>query len=198
VSVLRPGRHGAAAAAISAGHPTFRHVYPDPRRRARALRAFFSATVRDGIPLGSALAAWHGPIVAATAVWLPPGGFPWSTRRKLAATPALSRVLLADPRAFPSFVRLGANVERAHPSETHWYLEVLSVRPEYQQRGLGSRLVRPIIERADGDGLPCYLETADPANVAFYRRFGFDVVDAALEVIPGGGPTLTTMRRPPP
>jgi predicted N-acetyltransferase YhbS len=74
---------------------------------------------------------------------------------------------------------------------------VLSVRPEHQRHGLGSRLVRPIIERADGDGMPCHLETADPANVAFYRQFGFEVVDAALEVIPGGGPTLTTMRRPP-
>ncbi|HEX6579159.1 MAG TPA: hypothetical protein VF082_12410, partial [Jiangellaceae bacterium] len=66
VSVLRPGQHGAAAAAIAAGHadyPTFRHVFPDPRRRARALQAFFSATVRDGIPLGSALAMWRGPLV---------------------------------------------------------------------------------------------------------------------------------------
>jgi hypothetical protein len=36
-------------------------------------------------------------------------------------------------------------------------------------------LMRPIIERSDRDGLPCHLETADPANVAFYRRFGFEV-----------------------
>jgi GNAT superfamily N-acetyltransferase len=200
VVVLRPGQHAAAGAAISAGHadyPTFRHVFPDPRRRARALRAFFSATVRDAIPLRSVLATWRGPDVAATAVWLPPGGFPWSTRRKVAATPALTRVMLADPRAFPTFMRYGANMERAHPSEPHWYLEVLSVRPEHQRKGLGGGLVRPILQRADGDGLPCYLETADPANVAFYHRFGFEVVDAALEVIPGGGPTVTTMRRPP-
>lgn len=57
--------------------------------------------------------------------------------------------------------------------------------------------MRPILERAGRDGMPCSLETADPANVAFYRRFGFEVVDAALEVIPGGGPTVTAMRRPP-
>jgi ribosomal protein S18 acetylase RimI-like enzyme len=199
VAVLRPGQHRAAAAAVCAGHadyPTFRRVFPDPRRRARALRAFFSATVRDAIPLGSALATWRGPTVAAAAVWLPPGAFPWSIRRKLAATPALVRVLLADPRAFPIFVGYGANVERAHPAEPHWYLEFLSVRPEYQRHGLGSRLVRAGLERADREGLPCYLETADPANVAYYRRFSFEVVDAALEAIPGGGPTLTTMRRP--
>jgi hypothetical protein len=84
VTVLAPGQHDAGAAAIAAGHanyPTFRHVFPDPRRRARALRAFFTATVRDAIPFGSALAIWRGPLVAATAVWLPPGGTPWSRRR---------------------------------------------------------------------------------------------------------------------
>jgi ribosomal protein S18 acetylase RimI-like enzyme len=158
------------------------------------LRAFFTATVRDGIPLGSALAVWRGVTVAATAVWLPPGGFPWSTRRKVAATLDFVRVFAADPRAFPTFIRYGSNVERAHPTEPHWYLEVLSVRPEHQRQGLGSRLVTPILERADGERMPCYLETADPANVDFYRRFGFEVVNPALEVI-AGGPPLITMRR---
>src|SRR5262245_2449128 len=198
VSVLQPGQHEPGAGAIEAGHadyPTFRHLFPGPQRRARALRAFFGATVRDGIPFGAALAAWDGTRVAATAVWLPPRGFPWSTQRKLAATPAFLRVLAADPRAFRSFARYGANVERAHPTEAHWYLEVLSVRPEHQRQGLGSRLVTPILERADRDRVPCHLETADPANIDFYQRFGFEVTNHALEVIPGG-PTLTTMWRP--
>ena len=91
-------------------------------------------------------------------------------------------------------MRYGAGVERVQPTEPHWYLEVLSVRPEHQRQGLGSRLVTPILERADRDHVPCDLETADPDNVAFYRRFGFEVVDPALEVIPGA-PTLTMMRR---
>lgn len=105
VAVLARGQHRAGVAAIAAGHadyPTFRHLFPDPRRRARALRAFFSATVRDAIPLGSALSVSDGPTAVATAVWLPPGGFPWSARRKLVATPALTQVLIADPRAFPT------------------------------------------------------------------------------------------------
>ena len=94
-------------------------------------------------------------------------------------------------------MRYGANIERAQPTEPHWYLEVLSVRPEHQRHGLGSRLVTPILERADRDQVPCDLDTADPANVAFYRRFGFEVVDPALEVVPGG-PTVTMMHRPVP
>ncbi len=68
-------------------------------------------------------------------------------------------------------------------------------RPDHQRRGLGSLLVAPAIERADEDGLACYLETSDPRNVAFYQRFGFEVVDDALALVPGGS-THVPMRRP--
>jgi GNAT superfamily N-acetyltransferase len=156
---------------------------------------FFEATVRDAIPYGAVLAATHGDRVDATAVWLPPGGFPWTLRRKLRAAPSLARVMVAAPRSFPTFMRYGANIEANHRDEQHWYLVVLSVRPEYQRRGLGSALVEPILDRADRDALPCRLETSDPANVAFYQRFGFEVIDPAFPAIPGG-PALTTMRRP--
>ena len=43
-------------------------------------------------------------------------------------------------------------------------------------------------------GLAFFLETSDPANVGFYHRFGFDVVDDALALVPGG-PTQVAMRR---
>jgi GNAT superfamily N-acetyltransferase len=199
VAVLRRGQQRAGAAAIAAGHadyPAFRHVFPDARCRARVLPVFFEATVRDAIPYGSVLAVTNGHRVEATAVWLPPGRFPWTTWRKLRAAPAFARIMALAPRTFPTFMRYGANVEAAHRDEPHWYLVVLSVRPESQRQGLGSRLVGPILERADRDGLPCRLETSDPANVAFYQRFGFEVDDPAFAAIPGG-PSLTTMRRPP-
>jgi ribosomal protein S18 acetylase RimI-like enzyme len=200
VSVLRRGQHHAAADAIAAGHadyPAFRYVFADDRRRARALPPFFAATVRDAIPFGSVLAVTGDAQVDAVAVWLPPGAFPWTPWRKARASVDLARVLLADPRAFPTFMRYGANLERAHPVDPHWYLVVMSVRPQQQRRGLGTRLVRPVLQRAADDRVPCYLETSDPANVAFYERLGFEVVNPALRVIPGG-PPLIAMSRPAP
>jgi GNAT superfamily N-acetyltransferase len=197
--VLRRGQERAGAAAIAAGHadyPAFRHLFPDPRRRAKVLPIFFEATVRDAIPHGSVLAVADGERVDATAVWLPPGRFPWTAGRKLRATPAFLRVMAAAPRAFPAFMRYGSTMEAQHRDAPHWYLVVLSVRPERQRQGLGSGLVEPILERADHDGVLCRLETSDPANVPFYERFGFDVVDPAFAALPGG-PLLTTMQRPP-
>jgi hypothetical protein len=103
-AVVRPlppqlARAGAATLAAShADYPSFRHVFPDSARRARALRPFFTATVRDALRFGVVCAAVEGSQVFAVAVWLPPGAFPWSAWRKLRAMPYFLRVLAADPR----------------------------------------------------------------------------------------------------
>lgn len=74
---------GEAFAASHAEYPAFRAVFPNPLRRGRALRAFFTATVADATTAGTVHAVCDGPVVLGAAVWLPPGGFPWSARRKL-------------------------------------------------------------------------------------------------------------------
>jgi len=194
---LPPGLEWAAADVLAASHadyPSFRRVFPDRTRRRRALRPFFAATVRDAMRCGVVRAAMTGPTVMAVAVWLPPGTFPWSLSRKLRAMPYLVRVLIADPRRFRKFMRYGANAEQAHPTDRHWYLVVAGVRPDAQRQGLGSCLMPLQLEVADRDGTAVYLETADRANVAYYARFGFTVVDDALELVPGG-PTHVAMRR---
>ncbi len=153
--------------------------------------------MRDGGRFGTV----HGALTASgevlgVAVWLPPGRFPWSVSRKLRAMPALLRVAAADPGAARSFARYGTNVERAHPAGCHWYLVVLGVRPECQGHGLGEMLLEPVLHRADAERSDCYLETSARANVAWYKRFGFSVVDDDLELVPGG-PTHVAMRRSP-
>ena len=87
--------------------------------------------------------------------------------------PHFLRVLAADPRHFPKFMRYGANAERAHPADRHWYLVVAGVRPEAQRQGLGSRLMRHELDAADIDGIPVYLETAGPGKYCLLRTVRF-------------------------
>jgi GNAT superfamily N-acetyltransferase len=129
------------------------------------------------------------------AVWLPPGAYPLSTSRKLRGMPALLSTLAAAPRALPAFTRLGTGLERAFPTGPHWYLEVLGVAPAWQGQGVGTRLLAPLLERADRERLPCYLETATRPNVAFYERLGFRV-ERELALLPGGPPQWTMIRPP--
>ncbi len=39
----------------------------------------------------------------------------------------------------------------------------------------------PLLQRADQEGLPCYLETFGSQNVPFYEHRGFQVVYAGVE-----------------
>ena len=178
-------------------YPPFRHLFPDPIRRARVLARFFTATVADALPFGAVEAAIgdDGRLLG-VAVWLPPGAFPWSTRRKLRSLPMLLGVSCVAPGAFLDFARMGANAERLHPHERHWNLETMGIAPAAQGQGLGSRLIAPGLARADTQQLPCYLTTGRAENLPFYQRFGFQVVADKLALVPAG-PTAWGMRRPP-
>jgi ribosomal protein S18 acetylase RimI-like enzyme len=62
----------------------------------------------------------------------------------------------------------------------HAHLEQLAVRPEHQQRGVGTALVRAVLQRAGNEGhsrltLSTYADV--PWNAPFYRRLGFEVVE---------------------
>jgi ribosomal protein S18 acetylase RimI-like enzyme len=200
IDALRRQHTRVAAEVLAESHhdyPIFRHLFPDSDRRRRALRGFFRGVVRDACRLGAShAAAGAGGALLGVAVWLPPGTYPWSALRKLRAVPALLRVALVAPGSASDFARTGANTERAHPAEPHWYLEVLGVRPEAQGLGVGTQLLGLGLARAERAGLPCYLETARRQNVGYYARFGFEVVDDALALVPSG-PTHWAMWRPP-
>ena len=85
-------------------------------------------------------------------------------------------------------------LEAIHPTEEHWYLEVVGVDPSQRGRGIGTTVIAPMLERCDAEGLPAYLESSNEANLPLYARFGFEVVD---EVHPGNGcPPVWPMWRP--
>lgn len=51
----------------------------------------------------------------------------------------------------------------------------MSVRPDYQRQGLGSRLLQRACEEIDSLGWPAFV-MASPAGVQLYTKLGFDVV----------------------
>ncbi len=85
-------------------------------------------------------------------------------------------------------------LEPYRPQEPHWLLAAVGVRPGRQGLGLGTRLLRPGLDRCDADGTPAALETSSPANVRLYERLGFAVMN---EVDLSGGPHVWLMRRSP-
>lgn len=199
IGAISPGLASEAGDLLAASHadyPSFTHLFPDPSRRRRVLRPFMSAAARDAALHARAIAAYDDGGIIGVALWMPPGTFPLSFGRKARMAPALVRAALSARGAFPAFARVGAILEKAHPRESSWYLQAMGVHPRAQRRGVGRRLLTPTLALADESALPCHLHTSDPANIAYYERFGFEVSQPAIEVF-AHGPHYIGMTRLP-
>ena len=93
-------------------------------------------------------------------------------------------------------LRARLRMEGRHPRRPpHWYLAIMGVDPQWQGRGIGSKLMRPALEVLDAEGMPAYLEASTPRSRALYERHGFAVTGEFN--LPSGGPTLWQMWRDP-
>jgi len=172
--------------------PTSRSLWPDPRRRPRALRAFMALPLADALGHGHVDAALDGDAIAGVAAWYPAGAYPSDTRRQLRAMPRVLGVAAAAPRAFSRLARLGLNIDAAFPDDRPSYLAVIGIAPEAQGRGIGSRLIETGLARVDG---PCYLETDTEGGMRLYERHGFEVIERAAQLLPGGPTHWRMLRR---
>lgn len=186
---------GALLAASHADYPSFRHLFPDATVRQHVLLLFMTAAARDATVHGRALVARDDHGLLGVALWMPPGSYPLSFGRKARMLPALLRIAMVARSSFLAFARVGVALEKAHPDDRVWYLQALGVHPRAQRRGVGRRLVAPVLAWADNAGLACHLYTSDPANIDYYRHFGFEVSQPAIEVFPEG-PIYIGMSRP--
>lgn len=194
---LPPARQEQAVGLIC---EAFRHdpagVYaaPDPARRAPLLAWFARTGLRSGFSCGEVFTT---PRLAGVAVWFRPGAEPLSFRTLLQQR--TFPPFQAGAAALWRFFRAVDRVSRAHHQHLpgpHWYLFILTVSPACQGQGVGGRLLRPILARADAAGLPCYLETTNPPAVAFYEKHGFTVVHQA-HLPDGRTPFWGILREPP-
>jgi GNAT superfamily N-acetyltransferase len=130
--------------------------------------------------------------VAGGCLALPPDR--WQMPRAMDGRTAV-RWLRALGTRLPRARRVQQVMEEHHPAEPHYYIRWVGVRPGLQGQGLGSALIRPVLDRCDSDGLPAYIEASSERSAALYERLGF-VHLGMLELL-GGGPPVWPMRRPP-
>ena len=154
--------------------------------------------VYDAIALSLRITAPHGEVyttdgVQGGALWEPPGKWKLGLLQQALLAPQMARVATWRRMAR---VLAGINaVDSKHPKVPHYYLFVLGVDTEFQGRGLGSQLMRPVLEKCDRERVPAYLESSKEKNVPLYERNGFKVTE--VFTVPNGGPPLWLMWREP-
>jgi len=169
--------------------PVMAHLIPDEAsRRARVTTYFEAALTNQHLPHG---ACFTDTDRAGGALWDPPGHWRMGFGQMVKGAP---KMIGAFGRYLPRALRALSTVERQHPRGEHWYLAVLGTDPVHQGKGLGSALLRPILDRCDRDGTGAYLESSKYRNIAFYHRHGFTVTG---EISLPGGPTVWSMWRDP-
>jgi GNAT superfamily N-acetyltransferase len=170
--------------------PVMAHLIPrDARRHSDRLARFMLLGTRGAVADGTVYTTGE---LSGGAVWRAPNRWKVPTRQLLPDTPALVWALGRRIRVGMATLQM---LERHHPTEPHWYLEILGTEPAEQGKGIGSALMAPVLERCDGEGVPSYLESSKEKNIPYYERHGFRVTGELA--LPNGGPPLWPMWRDP-
>lgn len=178
--------------------PMFTEIYRDVAQRHRAARVIMTDYVETAIPARSGWGYFEGKRLQGVAIWAAPGTYPARGRDQLGELPVLLRLLRINAKAALAMARLEFNAQSYFPSTRVWYLLALGVSPLAQGQGIGRALMEEMLHRADLARETCYLETGAPANIRFYERLGFHVVEEAAQLIPNGPTHWTMLRRPQP
>jgi ribosomal protein S18 acetylase RimI-like enzyme len=160
----------------------------DPARRSEILRAFFEIIVDVNHPHDELYTTSTVP--AAAAVWVPPGCQPSGQDAERLVARCVDAAEETGERLLAAFELM----DQHHPHQPHAYLFLLGTRPQWQSRGLGSALLREVLERCDRDATPAYLEASSEGSKQLYLRHGFEVTG---EIPLPDGPSLWPMWREP-
>ncbi len=121
---------------------------------------------------------WTTDDQAGAALWLPPGRKGSTALESLRLMPALGRLAgWGRLRAVSEAVTTLERRRHHHCPQPHFYLSALGVEPARQGQGIGTALMRPVLDRCDAQAIPAYLETAGARNMPLYERSGFKVVE---------------------
>jgi GNAT superfamily N-acetyltransferase len=152
VRKARPNELGRLAAVLaSAFHddPPIRWVLKDDGRRRSLLERSFGLYLRR-LWFKQDECYTTGSVVGAI-VWELPGQWKVGVVDQLRLLPSMARI---NGRLLSRILRAFAAVQSNHPAEPHYYLPLVGVEPEWHGRGLGTALMRPILDRCDNEKVP--------------------------------------------
>ncbi len=185
----------AVATEAFADDPFFSFLSPSVRLRRRGLAIYWRASVASLGERGLILGVRRDGRLVGVAAFVRPDGYPLPAMAQIRQAGAAFWALVARPAAIVSGSKYLLAIDKAHPREPLWYLEMLVVEPSAQRGGVGGALQDHVYRLADQEQVPSYLETQKAENLGYYRRFGYEQVQELHPV--KKGPPLWTMRREP-
>lgn len=165
-----------------------RFLVADPDRRRQVTRAWYRLHIAHAIEGAGQVVMTED--ASAAAVWFDRTG---EVSEPQDYAKRLAEIAGED---LPQFQELDAQMEAQHPTEAHWHLLFLAVRPQRWNQGLGSRLMDYTHTRLDAEGVPGYLEATSVQNRRLYRRHGYTDMNPPVITL-SDATILYRMWRPP-
>ncbi len=191
VRIAQPRESGSLKVALGAAFsddPIFGWLIGRSSNRQARLERYFAIQLAHSLADGR---VWTTDGLQGAALCMPPGQWRLPPRLMIANGGRFTSVFRGR---LPRALGLLAAIERRHLRGAHYYFANIGVAPEAQGQGLGSRLMRPTLDRCDEEGLPAYLEASSERNTALYERLGFKCTEVLRFA---GSPPLRLMMRPP-
>ncbi|MEU4562009.1 GNAT family N-acetyltransferase [Actinoplanes sp. NPDC023936] len=157
------------------------YLVPVPAEREKVMAGFFTLESETAFKQGRIEVIDHPDGgYAAAAVW-------FDRETDLPEAEAyMERLEAIAGEHFERFGALGELFEKNHPTDAHWHLAFLGVRPSEQGRGLGGALMKNVHDDLDANGVAAYLEATNENNVRLYRRYGYQPMDPCEIYLPDG------------
>jgi GNAT superfamily N-acetyltransferase len=176
----------ATLAGAFAEDPLWTWAFPDDEKREAWWRFLLQSVLR--FPC-----TWVAGDFEAVSVWIPPGGTELTDADEERVEPLLEDLLGPGAQVVMDLLdRFG----ESHPKDVpHYYLSLLGTHPAHRGRGLGMRLLVENLEAIDGEGIPAYLESSNPANCPRYEQIGFERIGSFAT--PDGAHEVAMMWRAP-
>jgi GNAT superfamily N-acetyltransferase len=181
------------AATLSQAYPDYRWTswaLPEDGRTQRLSRW---AELWGGLVPVLAGTAWVTDDVTAAAAWEAPGTGPLAADLQAVVDRDLPRVFGARQPVVLASERLGA---LGRPAEPHWWLTAVGTRPAYRRAGLGTAVLRPVLDRCDADGVPAAATVYTSTVVRWLQRSGFAVTHNTRTAVDHELPVWTLVRQP--
>jgi ribosomal protein S18 acetylase RimI-like enzyme len=173
-------------------NPMTLYCLPDESERSNKLEWFLRIALRCGNKYGSVQTT---DSEEGAAIWLSPSNVYLNLFQllKQGFSAAPLRLGMGPLGRLFNCLNYFEKLQRTDMPDDNWHLFLPGVNPPRQGKGIGSRLIKPILQRADAEKTSCYLETDKPGNVNFFQKNGFKI--NREDDVPKGGPHFWTMIR---
>jgi GNAT superfamily N-acetyltransferase len=162
----------------------------DPTTRRQVFPGYFRILVEHALATG---AVHTTPGRTAAALWLPVG-----TTSPAPPVDYPARLAAVTGPFHQRFMAFDAALDRHHPTGTaHHHLAILAVHPHHQNTGMGAALLNSYHRMLDTGRIPAYLEASSPRSLGLYRRHGYTLLPGTPFHLPGHGPPMWPLWRPP-